>query len=167
MGQADRYERLVRQYSEPLYWHIRRIVVCHEDAQDLLQDTFSSVFLNLFQLRDPEKTKAWLYSIATNKAMRFLKKKARELKCEDISDYLCERLADSGFVNYGKAAAVDLHKAVLKLPKTQQMVFNLRFFDEMEYEQISRITALSIDTLRVNYHIAKKKVIQYINDEQL
>jgi len=167
MNQAERYETLIKQYSEPLYWHIRRLVVCHEDAQDLLQDTFSSVFLHLWQVRDPAKTKAWLYTVATNKANRFLRKKARELRCEDISGHLCDLMESSAYVNYEKAAAIDLHKAVLKLPKVQQMVFNLRFFDEMEYEEISRITGLSINTLRVNYHIAKKKVTQDIHEEQL
>jgi len=167
MNLAERYESIIEQYSEPLYWHIRRLVVCHEDAQDVLQDTLSSIFLHLWQIRDPAKTKAWLYAVATNKACRFLKKKARELRCEDISEHLCGLIESSAYVNYEKAAAIDLHKAVLKLPKVQQMVFNLRFFDEMEYEEISRITGSSIETLRVNYHIAKKKVTQYINEEQL
>jgi len=167
MNHTGRYESLVRQYSEPLYWHIRRMVVCHEDAQDILQDTLSSVFLHLWQVRDPAKVKAWIYSIATNKAKRFLKTKAKGMKCEDISDHLAEMLSDSEYVNYEKAAALDLHKAVLKLPKTQQLVFNLRFFDEMDYEEISRITGTSPESLRVNYHIAKKKVSQYIDEEQL
>lgn len=167
MNQTERYEAIIKQYSEPLYWHIRRLVVCHEDAQDLLQDTFSSVFLHLWQIREPAKTKAWLYTIATNKANRFLRKKARTLRCEDISEHLCEIIENSAYVNYEKAAAIDLQKAVLKLPKSQQMVFNLRFFDEMDYEEISKITGSSIDTLRVNYHIAKKKVTQYIHEEQL
>lgn len=167
MNRGERYENIIKQYSEPLYWHIRRLVVCHEDAQDLLQDTLSSVFLNLWQIRDPAKTKAWLYAVATNKANRFLRKKARELRCEDISEHLCEIIESSAFVDYEKAAAIDLHKAVLKLPKAQQLVFNLKFFDEMEYEEISRITGSSIDSLRVNYHIAKKKVTKYIHEEQL
>jgi len=167
MNQAERYEAIIRQYSEPLYWHIRRLVVCHEDAQDVLQDTLSSIFLHLWQLRDPSKTKAWLYTIATNKANRFLRAKARELRCEDISEHLCDLIECSTYVDYEKAAAIDLQKAVLRLPKAQQMVFNLRFFDEMEYEEISRITGSGIDTLRVNYHIAKKKVSQYIHEEQL
>jgi len=167
MNQADRYELLVRQYSEPLYWHIRRMVVCHEDAQDILQDTLSSVFLHLGQVRDSSKTVAWLYTIATNRANKFLKKKARQLNCEDITDYLCEKLSDTAYVDYKKAAAIDLHKAVLKLPKAQQLVFNLRFFDELEYDQISRITGSSVETLRVNYSLAKKKVTRYIDEQQL
>jgi len=167
MSRTDRYETIVRQYSEPLYWHLRRIVVSHEDAQDLLQDTFSSIFLHLWQLRDPSKTKAWLYAVATNKALRFLRKKTRELNCEDISDHLCEMIEDSPYVDYDKAAAIDLQKAILKLPRTQQLVFNLKFFDGMEYEQISKITRTSIDSLRVNYHLAKKKVTQYLYEEQL
>jgi len=167
MNRAERYEAIIKQYSEPLYWHIRRLVVCHEDAQDVLQDTLSSVFLHLWQIRDPAKTKAWLYTIATNKANRFLRRKARDLQCEDISGHLCDMIESSTYVDYEKAAAIDLQKAVLKLPKAQQMVFNLRFFDEMEYEEISRITGSSIDSLRVNYHIAKKKVTQFIHEEQL
>jgi len=165
MNRTERYEAIVKQYSEPLYWHIRRLVVCHEDAQDLLQDTLSSVFLHLWQIRDPAKTKAWLYTIATNKANRFLRNKAKKLQCEDISEHLCDMIESGSFVDYEKSAAIALQKAVLKLPRAQQLVFNLRFFDEMEYEQISKITGSSIDTLRVNYHIAKKKVIQFIYEE--
>jgi len=167
MDQTERYETVIKQYSEPLYWHIRRLVVSHEDAQDVLQDTLSSIYLHFWQIRDPAKTKAWLYTVATNKANSFLRKKSKELRYEDISDHLCNMIESSTYVDYEKAAAIDLHKAVLKLPKAQQMVFNLRFFDEMEYEEISRITGTSVSTLRVNYHIAKKKVTQYIHEEQL
>jgi len=167
MNPTERYEAIIKRYSEPLYWHIRRLVVCHEDAQDVLQDTLSSAYLHLWQIRDQAKTKAWLYTIATNKANKFLRKKARELRCEDISGHLCEMIESSPYVDYEKADAVDLQKAVLKLPKVQQMVFNLRFFDEMEYEEISRITGAGIDALRVNYHIAKKKVTKFIHEEQL
>jgi len=167
MNRADRYDTIVRQYSEPLYWHIRRMVVCHEDAQDILQDTFSSVFLHLWQIREPSKTKAWLYKVATNKTLRFLRRKSRELRCEDISGHLCRMLMESEYVNYDKASAIDMQKAILKLPKMQQTVFNLRFFDEMEYEEISRITGSSVETIRVNYHLAKKKVTYYIYEEQL
>jgi len=167
MNQVDRYESLVRQYSQPLYWHIRRLVVCHEDAQDILQDTLSSMFLHLWQLRDPSKVKAWLYTVATNRAKRFLRMKAKKYESGDITDYLLENLADSKYVDYEKAAAVDMQRAILKLPATQQLVFNLRFFDEMEYEEISRITGSSLESVRVNYHLAKKKVTQYINEEQL
>lgn len=164
MNQDDRYEALVREYSQPLYWHIRRMVVCHEDAEDILQDTFSSIFLHLWQLRDPKKAKPWLYTVATNKAKRFLRKKAGG---GDISDHLLESLEDSKYVDYEKAAAIDLQKAILKLPPQQQLVFNLRFFDEMEYEEISRIAGSSLESVRVNYHLAKKKVAQYIKDEQI
>jgi len=167
MNLTERYEAIVKQYSEPLYWHIRRLVVSHEDAQDVLQDTLSSVFLHLWQVRDPAKTKAWLYTVATNKANRMLRRKARELRCEDITDHLCDIMEGSSYVDYEKAAAIDLQKAVLKLPKAQQLVFNLKFFDGMEYEEISKITGSSVETLRVNYHIAKKKVTQFIYEEQL
>jgi len=167
MNGSDRYETLVRQYSEPLYWHIRRMVVCHEDAQDILQDTLAAMFLHLWQLRDPDKAKTWLYKVATNKARRFLRRKARRLDCVELSEHLEALMDNGGYVDYEKAAAIDLHKAVLKLPQTQQLVFNLRFFDEMEYEEISRITSSSIESLRVNYHIAKKKVSKHIYEEQL
>lgn len=167
MNQVDRYESLVRQYSQPLYWHIRRMVVCHEDAQDILQDTLSSMFLHLWQLRDPSKAKAWLYTVATNKAKRFLRKKAKRYEGGEITEHLLETLAESGYVDYEKAAAIDLQRAILKLPTMQQLVFNLRFFDEMEYEEISRITGSRPESLRVNYHLAKKKVTQYLDEEQI
>jgi len=164
--QESGFESIVREYSQPLYWHIRRMVVCHEDAEDLLHDTFTSLFLHFWQIREPSKTRAWLYAVATNKANRFLRRKARELRCDDISDYLTDELDDTPYVNYGKASDIDLQKAFLKLPKAQKEVFNLRFFAEMEYEEISRITGTAIPTLRVNYHYAKEKIVQYIHEEQ-
>lgn len=162
-----RFEDIIEKYSEALYWHLRRMVVDHEDARDLLQDTLSSAYLHLWQIRDESRLRPWLYAIATNKAKRFLRKKAHELGCEDIGEYLADHLTDGEYVNYQKAAAIDLQKAVLKLPSAQKTVFNLRFFEEMEYEEISRITGSSPESLRVNYHIAKKKVQKYIQDEQI
>lgn len=161
------FSNLVSELSEPLYWHLRRLVVCHEDAQDLLQDTFESACLHLWQLRDPSKAKAWLYAVATNKARRFLRRKARMLHTEDLSEYLSHELCASPYVNYEKAAVINLHKAILSLPPVQQLVFNLRYFDEMDYEQISQITGTSVDSLRVNWHLAKNKVKKYIDDEQI
>jgi len=143
------------------------MVVDHEDARDVLQDTLSSVYLHLWQVRDESKLRPWLYTVATNKANKFLSKKSRRLDCEDMGEYLANTLTASEQVDYQKAAAIDLHKAVLALPPQQKLVFNLRFFDELEYEEISRITGFSQESLRVSYHIAKKKVQQYIKDEQI
>jgi len=167
MKQPDKYEMIVRRYSEPLYWHIRRLVVCHEDAQDVLQDSLTSIYFHLWQVRDEAKIKAWVYSVATNKAYKFLRKKSRQLNDELVSEQLAEQLSETAYVDYEKAGAVDLQKAILSLPKQQQLVFNLRFYDEMDYEQISRITGTSVDSLRVNYHIARKKVEKYLTDEQI
>jgi len=167
MKQGDRFEAIVKEYSQPLYWHIRRMVVCHEDAEDILHDTFASLFLHFWQIREPSKTKAWLYAVATNKSNRFLRRKSRELRCDDISEYLSDRIDDTEFVNHAQTAAVNLQKAFLKLPKAQQTVFNLRYFSEMNYEEISKITGTGIATLRVNYHIAKEKIINYIHEEEL
>jgi len=167
MNQSDRFETIVKEYSQQLYWHIRRMVVCHEDAEDILHDTFTSLFLHFWQIREPEKTRAWLYTVATNKSNRFLRRKSRELRCEDITEYLINTIDESPFIDNTKTADINLHKAFLKLPKAQRTVFNLRFFGEMEYEEISRITGSSIPTLRVNYHFAKEKIINFIHEEEL
>lgn len=159
----DRYERMVREYSEPLYWHIRRLVVDHEDARDILQDTLVAMYRNLWQLHDQSRARAWAFRIATNKAMRFLRRRAENV---GITEQLADTLEASGYVNLDDAAGIRLQKAVMTLPPLQQTVFNLRYHDGMEYDEISRITGSSAGSVKVSYHKAKEKVKEYLTNEQ-
>ena len=165
MSQNSRYLQIVDQYSEPLYWHIRRLVVSHEDAQDILQDTLVSIYRNLWQLRDEARTKAWVYRIATNKVNRFFAREQRRIGTTEIGDSLAESLESSEYVNYDEIAGIKLQKAVMTLSRQQQTVFNLRYYDDMDYKEISRITGSSEGTLKVAYHNAREKIQKYLENE--
>ena len=165
MSQNSRYLQIVDQYSEPLYWHIRRLVVSHEDAQDILQDTLVSIYRNLWQLRDESRTKAWVYRIATNKVNRFFAREQRRIGTTEIGESLAERLESSEYVNYDEIAGIKLQKAVMTLSRQQQTVFNLRYYDDMDYKEISRITGSSEGTLKVAYHNAREKIQKYLENE--
>lgn len=165
MSQNSRYLQIVDQYSEPLYWHIRRLVVSHEDAQDILQDTLVSIYRNLWQLRDESRTKAWVYRIATNKVNRFFAREQRRIGTTEIGESLAESLESSEYVNYDEIAGIKLQKAVMTLSRQQQTVFNLRYYDDMDYKEISRITGSSEGTLKVAYHNAREKIQKYLENE--
>lgn len=157
------FEELVKTYQQPIYWHIRRMVVCHDDAADVLQETFIKVFQGLGTLQKTESVKAWIYRIATNEAIRFLSK-MREKPLSDLeeSEALIGKLMDSDYVDFDDRMAVDFQKAILTLSEQQRTVFNLRYYDELSYEEISEITGSSVNTLKVAYHNAKEKVKEYM-----
>lgn len=150
---------IVREFERPLYLHIRRLVVSHDDAKDILQDTFIKAYRKLWLLRKESGLKAWLYRIATNESLNFLRKNKRS---ENLSAVFEEKLADSEYVDYSATAEIQLQKALLALPEKQRLVFSLRYYDEMEYDEISKVTGMSVDTLKVNYHYAKEKVKKQI-----
>ena len=166
MAASDRYREIVQEYSEPLYWHIRRLVVSHEDAQDILQDTLLAIYRNLWQLRDASRTRAWAYRIATNKVNRFFRRRSREVPSGELYDALCESLAASEYVDWDKTAEIRLQKAVMRLTPHQQTVFNLRYHDDMDYAEMSRVTGSSPDSLKVTWHTVKNKIKEYLENEQ-
>lgn len=165
MNRNDRYLKIVDQYSEPLYWHIRRLVISHEDAQDILQDTLVSIFRNIWQLRDEGRTKAWVYRIATNKVNRYFLREKRRIGTVEIGSALAQTLESSEYVNYNETAGLKLQKAVMTLSPQQQTVFNLRYYDELDYNEISRITGSSVGSLKVAYHNAREKIQKYLENE--
>ena len=148
-------------YSQPLYWYVRRIVVSHEDAQDILQETFIKAYRHLWQLRSGDRLKAWLYRIATNEAGRFL---ARNRSTEQLSALLEEKLAAPQHIDNADEAEIKLQKALLKLSPQQKTVFCLRYYNEMDYGQIAKITGSKIETLKVSYHYAKEKIKKYLEE---
>lgn len=155
------FSAIVHEYEKPLYFHIRRMVVSHDDASDILQNTFIKAYTKLWLLRSEDGLRPWLYRIATNEALDFLRKSGRS---EGLDEKLQEQIAGGENVDYINDAEINLQKVLVSLPEKQRLVFSLRYYDEMDYDEISKITGMSIDTLKVNYHYAKDKVKKYILD---
>ena len=154
---------LVANYQKAVYWHIRRMVVSHDDAEDILQETFIRVFRNLSSFREESSLSTWIYRIATNECLRWLEKqKEHVVSAEELQDELTEKLMASEYVDYDNEMEVKFQKAILSLPEKQRLVFNLRYYDDLSYEEISQITNSKIDTLKTNYHYAKEKVKEYM-----
>lgn len=145
----------MRDYSEPLYRHIRRLVVSHEDAEDILQETFIKAFRKLWQLRDSSALKPWLYRIATNEVNRFF---ASRKMTEGLEAALLERLEASEYVNMEDVEGRRLQQALLKLSPLQRTVFSLRYYDDMDYKDMAVVTGSKPETLKVVWHNAKKKI---------
>lgn len=161
---AKTFAAILDKYQEPLYWHIRRLVVSHEDAQDILQESLIKIYGKLWQLRDESALKPWMYRIATNEVNRFFKKNHVALQSEGISDELVEKLAEGGYVNFDELEGIKLQKAMMTLSPQQRTVFSLRYYDELDYEQISYITGSTVATLKVSYHNAKEKIKYYLEN---
>ena len=157
------FSLLMASYMKPVYWHIRRMVVAHADAQDVMQDTFVRVFRSFNQYKENQPLKAWVFGIATNEALRFLgKRKGKEiLSLEDSSEDLFGLKADD-YVAYSDIEAVKLQKAVLSLPAKQQIAFNLRYYEELSYDDIALITGSTAANVKANYHNAKEKIVNYM-----
>ena len=153
------FEAVLKQYERPIYWHIRRMVVNHEDAQDVMQETFIRVYQGLGNLRKKEMLKVWLYRIATNECIRHLNKmKERTMSEMSEEDVLLNRLTASEQVDWEDVEGVRLQKAILRLSQQERTVFNMRYYDEMSYEEISEVTGGKVATLKVAYHHAKEKI---------
>jgi RNA polymerase sigma factor (sigma-70 family) len=157
------YTRIVKKYQEKLYWHIRRMVVSHDDANDVLQNMFIKVWKYLENFREDSQLYTWLYRIATNESLSFLeKKKKRSTTSLDSDDnYLSNTItADKDFD--GNKGEWKLQLAIQQLPEKQKAVFNLRYFEEMPYEEMSRVLETSEGALKASYHHAVKKIEDYI-----
>ena len=157
------FRLLVEKFKSPMYWHIRRMVVSHEDAEDVLQETFIKVFRYLDDFRYECSFSTWLYRIATNECLRLLdKRKDHVVSSEEMQTDLVEKLMASEYVDYDDAMEVKFQKAILTLPEKQRLVFNLRYYDELKYEEISKITDTKVETLKANYHFAKERIKKYM-----
>ena len=157
------FNLLVRQYQKKLYWHIRRIVIDHDDANDVVQNVFIKVWKGLDNFKEDSKLYTWLYRIATNESLTFLKQKRGNtfVSFDEVSHQLSASLeADSYFK--GDAIQKKLQQAILTLPEKQRIVFNLKYFDEMKYEQMSEVLETSVGALKASYHHAVKKIEEYI-----
>jgi len=153
------FRQMMAQYRERLYWHIRRLVLVHEDADDVLQNTFIKIYRGILQFEGKSKLYTWLYRIATNEALTHLQSKARHASAslDDAASLAAGRLqADAWFD--GDALQIRLQEAVTQLPEKQRIVFNLRYYDEMPYEEMSTLLNTSVGALKASFHHAVKKI---------
>ncbi|MDO6601739.1 RNA polymerase sigma factor [Arenibacter palladensis] len=163
--QAKAFEVLVNTYKERLYWHIRRIVLNHDDTDDVLQNTFIKVFRNIDSFKGDSKLYSWMYRIATNEALSFLKSKSQKLKINNeklLTKAVEDLRADVYFE--GDEIQLKLQMAIATLPEKQKLIFNMKYFQEMKYEEISEILETSVGGLKASYHLATKKIEAFLKE---
>lgn len=162
------FEEVVRAYSEPVYWQIRRLVESHDDASDILQETFIKAWQNIQYFRGEAKLSTWLYKIALNQSITHLAKerKRQNLSLDDQEAALANKIEADRWVD-GDALALELRKAVATLPEKQRIVFNMKYYDDMKYEQISEVVGTSVGALKASYHLACKKIEQYFEGKEI
>lgn len=153
------FRELVLQYQERLYWHIRGIVLSHEDTDDVLQETFIKVYRNIDGFKGESKLYSWMYRIATNEALSFLKRNAkiRGVGSEDLQQQRVRNLQADPYFDGGQAE-LRLQEALAGLPDKQRLVFNMKYFQDMKYEEISEVLDTSVGALKASYHLAVKKI---------
>ena len=160
------FDNLMRAYGEPVYWQIRKLVVRHEDADDILQNIFLKAWNNLKHFRGEAKLSTWLFKIAINESINFInKEKTRnQISSEEGDDsFLLNNIQADEYFD-GDELQAELLKAVAKLPEKQRLVFNMRYFDEMKYEDISEILGTSVGALKASYHHAVKKIEEVFSE---
>jgi RNA polymerase sigma-70 factor (ECF subfamily) len=164
--QRKAFEQIVDYYSEKLYWCIRKMVLSHDDTSDLLQNTFIKAWMNIDLFRGDAKLSTWLYKIAINESITFLNKQHayNHISMDGGDVYLAEKLETDAYFD-GNAAELKLQKAILTLPDKQRAVFNLRYFDETPYEEMSKIMETSVGALKASYHHATKKIEDFLNSD--
>ena len=157
------FRLVMTRYKEAVYWHIRRIVVSHADAQDATQETFVRVFRSFNQFKGECSFTSWVYRIATNEALRLLSRyRDGRVSLDNANEELNKMVADD-YVDYSDLETVKLQKAILALPTKQQLAFNLRYYNELGYDEIAEIIGSTADNVKSNYHIAKEKIIKYMH----
>ena len=167
-GLEQVFNSIVKQYSERLYWHVRRMVGSHEDADDLLQDIFLKIWTALPTFRGEAQLYTWVWRIATNETLNYLRKeKVRALlHFASPDDIAVQKVQADPFFN-GTEAEREVAKAIARLPEKQRQVFIMRWWDELSYEEISAITGTSVGALKASYHIAKEKVQLNLSDAEV
>lgn len=149
---------LMDQYQERLYWHIRRLVVSHDDAQDLLQETFLKVYRSFDSYKGESALYSWLYRIATNVTLSYLRTK--KLECSSLDDV--RGMESDEYFEFTDEAAVALQKAIHSLPPKQQTVFNMRYYDELSFKEIAEVIGSTESSAKANFHFAKTKVCEWM-----
>jgi len=160
---SEAFKELVSLYKERLYWHIRNMVKDHEDAHDVLQNTFIKIFKNIHNFKGESKLFSWMYRIATNEAISFLNKRAKRnhITSEDLQQQLISNLESDVYFE-GDEIQLKLQQAIASLPAKQQQVFNMKYFQELKYREMSEILETSEGALKASYHHAVKKIEEYL-----
>lgn len=161
----EAFGEIIALYSEPLYWQIRRMVQSHDDTNDLLQNTFMKAWSSIDLFRGEAKLSTWLYKIAINESITFLAKERKRLNIsiDDDESYLVNAIEADEYID-GDELKLKLRKAIASLPEKQRLVFNMKYFDDMKYEDMSEILGTSVGALKASYHIAVKKIEQFFTD---
>ena len=164
--QDTAFRELMSLYKERLYWHIRKIVISHDDTDDVLQNTFVKVYRNIASFKAESKLYSWIYRIATNEAITFLNKRAKERKMDvsEMQQQVVENLHADVYFD-GDEIQLKLQKAVASLPQKQQLVFNMKYFDDMKYKDISEVLETSVGALKASYHHAVKKLETMLTED--
>ena len=161
--QNEAFQRLMQDYQKPLYNHVRNIVLSHDDADDVLQNTFVKVFQNLKNFKGDSKLFTWMYRIATNEALTFLNQKAKKsgISSVELQNKAIDNLKADVYFD-GDEIQIKLQKAIAQLPDKQQLVFKMKYFEDLKYEEISEIVGTSVGALKASYHHAVKKIEAFV-----
>jgi len=159
------FKLIIQKYQKPLYWHIRKMLINHEDTDDVLQNTLIKIWNALDNFREESKLYTWLYRIATNETFTFLAQRRKQtmVSITTVEKQLARSLESDVFFN-GDEAQLKLQKAILTLPEKQRIVFNMKYYDEIKYEDMAVILETSVGALKASYHIASKKIEKYLED---
>jgi len=159
------FNLLIRKYQKKVYWHVRRIVIGHDDADDVVQETFVKVWKNLENFKEEAQLFTWIYRIATNEALSFLRKKKTRffIPLIHVENRLAKTLIDDNFF-HGDEIQLKLQKAILILPEKQRIVFNMKYYDELKYQEMSEVLGTSVGALKASYHHAVKKIENYLKN---
>ena len=162
--QNEAFRKLLQLYQKPLYYHIRNMVLNHDDADDVLQNTFIKVFGNLKNFKGDSKLYSWMYRIATNEAITFIQQRAKKqgISSEEAQQTAINKLESDVFFD-GDEIQLKLQKAIAILPEKQQIVFKMKYFEELKYEEMSEILNTSVGALKASYHIAVKKIEEFLH----
>ncbi len=160
------FNLLVRAYQQKVYWHVRKMVIDHDDADDITQEVFIKIYKHVGNFREDAQLFTWIYRIATNECLSFLQRKKRRffLPIGDVAEELAAKLESSPHVS-GDEIQARLQKALLKLPDKQRIVFNMKYFEDLTYEDISEITKTSVGALKASYHHAVKKIEDFLDPD--
>jgi RNA polymerase sigma factor (sigma-70 family) len=161
--QNQAFQKLMQDYQKPLYNHVRNIVLSHDDADDVLQNTFVKVFQNLKNFKGESKLFTWMYRIATNEALNFLNQKAKKIGISsvELQNKAIDNLKADVYFD-GNEIQIKLQKAITELPEKQQLVFKMKYFEDLKYEEISEILGTSVGALKASYHHAVKKIEAFV-----
>ena len=163
---AGAFSGIVRTYQERLYWHIRKMVLSHDDANDVLQNTLMKAWNGLDGFRGDSLISTWLYRIATNETLTFLtnKRMRTQNSIDDVEEVLLQNLTAENYFN-GDEIQLKLQKAILTLPEKQRLVFNMKYFDDITYDEMEAILGTTVGALKASYHYAVKKIEKYFSEE--